>query len=172
MTKEIRPQDIIPSPRLRAWLAKRRNRRFLVVTGALSFLAMLAVIAVPALPTWAYFGLLGLFFLLTCAHGIALNTGTQFIAASRVAAHDERQQQVWERAHHRAYRILAGLVSLAGAYLLTAFVFEGLWLPTTFTGWLVAGLGFWGLVITLPSDVVYWTESDLPVVEAREERAA
>jgi uncharacterized membrane protein len=167
----IRPQYIIPNPRLRAWLARRRNRRLLVVTCALSFLAMLALTATPVLPGWAHFGLLALLCLLTCAHGIALNTGTHFIAASRVALNDERQQQVWERAHHRAYRILAGVISLVGVYLQAAFIFEGLWLPASPTGWLVAGLCFWGFVITLPSDIVYWTEPDLLVTESWEERA-
>lgn len=44
MRKPIQPQDVLPSPRLRAFLGKRRNRRVLVVTGNLTFLGMLSLL--------------------------------------------------------------------------------------------------------------------------------
>jgi len=121
---------------------------------------MLVVIALlETLPLWLSVVAILVLALIGCVHGILLNAGTQLIAASAERHLDERQQRVWHRAHYLAYRMLAGVFSAGLLYAFVAHV-SGLWLPSDLLGWLAVGLAFWGLVVTLPSYIVYWTEPD------------
>ncbi len=161
MRKPIHPKDILPNPRLRAFLSKRRNRRVLVVTSNLVYLAMVSLILFAAeLSFPALFALLFILAAIGCLHGILLNVGTQLIAANRVHNLDEREQGVWARAHHRAYRFVVFGTSAVLLYLGAAAV-TVLPLPGSFGGWWVLALIYLGALIMLPSDVLYWTEPDL-----------
>jgi hypothetical protein len=160
MRKSVQPQDVLPSPRLRAFLGKRRNRRVLVVTGNLTFLGMLSLLLFTSELSFPWLAMLVLLAVAVCLHGIALNVGTQLIAANRVNALDEREQGVWARAHHRAYRLIAFATGAALLYLGLAAT-AGLPLPESATGWWVLALLYWGVLVMLPSDVLYWTEPDL-----------
>lgn len=139
MHKPIQPQDILPDPHMRAFLGKRR------------FAAELS--------TFVFLSLLLFLFATVCLHGVALNVGTQLIAANRVNDLDEREQGVWARAHHRAYCLLVFGTSAALLYLGAASVTE-LPLPSL-SGWGFLALIYWGVLVTLPSDILYWTEPDL-----------
>lgn len=160
MRKPIQPQDILPNPRMRAFLGKRRNRRVLVVTGALVYLAMLSLILFTSNLSFPLLVALLLLAAAVCLHGVLLNIGTQLIAANRVRHLDEREQGVWARAHHRAYRWIVFVTSAALLYLGLA-VTAGLPLPESVGGWWVSALLYWGVLVMLPSDILYWTETDL-----------
>jgi hypothetical protein len=158
--KPVQPQDVLPNPRLRAFLGKRRNRRILVVTSTLVYLAMLSLILFVSDLSAPVLAALLLLMALGCLHGVGLNVGTQLIAANRVHDLDEREQGVWARMHHRAYRLVVFATSAALLYLgLAATV--GLPLPGSVGGWWVLAFAYWGLLVVLPSDLLYWTEPDL-----------
>lgn len=159
--KDTRPETLIPSARLRRFIGNRRNRRLLVVTSALVFTAMLGLLVVEdslstliTLPALVFLALLG------CAHGVLLNLGTQLIAAKRPRDLDERQLSLWQGAHHRAYRILVGVLGVTLFYVL--LLGSTLGLPDTRLEWTVAVTALWMFVVTLPSNLIYWTEPDLP----------
>lgn len=161
MNKPYSPEDVIPSPKLRALLSRRNTRRLLVVTGNLTFLAMIfTFVNVERLGVWVW-PVCVLLALLVCIHGVLLNVGSQLIAASREQHLDERQRSVWDRAHRTAYRILVASVSLMILYGFLAYAVSW-WLPEDFLSLWALALAFWGLMVTLPSDVVYWTEPDAP----------
>jgi hypothetical protein len=156
--KDARPETLIPSARLRHFIGKRRNRRLLVVTTAMIFVGMLVLIGsdLPpsvALPALLLLGLFG------CAHGVLLNLGTQFIAAKRPQDLDERQLSLWQGAHHRAYRILVGLLGVALVYVIV--LGSTLGLPDTRLEWTVTVLALWMFAVILPSSLIYWSEPDI-----------
>lgn len=161
MRRPVQPRDVLPSPRLRAFLGKRRNRRLLVLTSLLVFTAMLALGANVGRWNFITIALLFILGLLACVHGVLLNVGTQLIAAKRPADLDERQLSVWQRAHHRAYRLLVILSSALVFYVI--ILGRSLWLPASWQAWMVVVTALWVLVIILPSSVIYWTEPDVLV---------
>ncbi len=156
--KNVRPETLIPNSRLRRFIGKRRNRRVLVVTSAIVFAGMLVLIALDLSPqiTLPLLSLLGLF---GCAHGVLLNVGTQLIAAKRPQDLDERQLALWQGAHHRAYRILVGLLGAALVYVIV--LGSSLGLPDSRLAWTVTVLALWMFASMLPSSLIYWSEPDV-----------
>lgn len=161
MRKTVQSQDVIANPRVRAFLGKRRNRRVLVLTSNLVYLAIVSLdLFASELSFPALVALLSILVTAGCLHGVLLNVGTQLIAANRVNNLDEREQGVWACAHHRAYRFVVFGTSATLLYLGLAAV-TGLPLPEGTGGWWVLALVYWGALVMLPSDILYWTEPDL-----------
>lgn len=136
----------------------RTNRRVLVLTAYLGFLALILAWTLIDQP-WRWLLVLPLGFATLRAFGLLLLPKTLGTSDGTDDDLDERQLQVRNHGYLNAYRVLGFLVTLSALYYFIAGD-TGWWLPTTENERTAFFWGTWGLTMALPASILAWTEPD------------
>ena len=138
----------------------RGRRRLLVLAIYIGLVAYTTTALIEGNSWWITVGLLGAATTVVI-HGWLLLPFTQKIADKEESDLDERQVDIRNRAHRKAYQILGSVVIAALLYMNISLDYFGnpLWTPAiTDENVSTVLIGTIWLVITLPTSIIAWNE--------------